>query len=92
MQITLNREITSPVNILPTALICLEQFNTKTDPTRSSCGTGLADPLFWKPDNVQVLLGAGACAQILETFMFKMDERLLEQENKFIHSFILFIY
>lgn len=42
----------------------------------------LADPLFWKPDNVQLLLGIEACVQIIEPSLFKVNEKLIEQQTK----------
>lgn len=42
----------------------------------------LADPLFWKPENVQLLLGIGACARILEPSLFKVSDGLIEQQTK----------
>lgn len=42
----------------------------------------LADPMFWKPENVQLLLGIDACTQILETPLVKLNGNMIQQNTK----------
>lgn len=42
----------------------------------------LADPMFWKPENVQLLLGIDACTQLLETPSAKLNGNMIQQNTK----------
>lgn len=42
----------------------------------------LADQMFWKPENVQLLLGIDACTQLLETPLVKLNGNVIQQNTK----------
>lgn len=45
----------------------------------------LADPFFWKADGVQMLLGVGTWASILEDKLIKLSDKLIYQKSSFGH-------
>lgn len=42
----------------------------------------LADPLFWKPSGVDLLLGVGACAKIIKSPVVELSDGLVEQQTE----------
>lgn len=45
----------------------------------------LADPLFWKADNVSMILGVGTWTSILKENLKRLNSNLICQESKFGH-------
>lgn len=63
--------------------VILPDRNIRPREASLSAEMNLADPLFWKPEKISMLLGIGAWAKIVKPNLNQISATLIQQDTKF---------